>query len=44
MDEIPKDLIINFDQTGINYVLVTCWTMKQKGAKRVELVAKDDKW
>ena len=43
MDEIPKDLIINFDQTGINYVPVTSWTMEQEGAKRVELVAKDDK-
>ena len=40
MDEIPKDLIINFDQTGINYVPVT---MEQEGTKRVELVAKDDK-
>ena len=43
MDEIPKDLIINFDQTGINYVPVTSWTMEQEGAKRVEVVAKDDK-
>ena len=43
MDEMPKDLIINFDQTGINYIPVTSWTMEQEGAKRVELVAKDDK-
>ena len=42
MDEIPKD-IINFDQTGINYVPVTSWTMEQEGAKRLELVMKDDK-
>ena len=44
MDEIPKDLIINFDQTGINYVPVTSWTMEQESLKRVEVVAKDDKW
>jgi len=44
MDEIPKDLIINFDQTGINYVPLTSWMMEQEGAKRVEIVAKDDKW
>ena len=44
MDEIPEDLIVNFDQTGINYVLVSSWTMKQEGSKCVEVVAKDDKW
>ena len=43
MDEIPKDLG-NFDQTGINYVPVTSWTMEQEGSKHVEVVAKDDKW
>ena len=43
MDETPKDLIINFDQTGINYVPVISWTMEQKGAKCVELVVKNDK-
>jgi len=43
MDEIPPDLIINFDQTALNYVPVSHWTMDQEGAKRVEVVAKDDK-
>ena len=43
MDEIPKELIINFDQTGIHYVPVSDWTMAEEGAKRVELVGKDDK-
>ena len=43
MDEIPEDLIINFDQTGLNYVPVTSWTMEEAGARRVEVVAKDDK-
>ena len=44
MDEIPEDLVINFDHTGINYVPVTSWTMEQEVAKCVEVVAKDDKW
>ena len=43
MDEIPKELIINFDQTGIHYVPVSNWKMAEEGAKRVELVGKDDK-
>ena len=43
MDEIPPELIINFDQTALNYVPVSHWTMDQVGAKRVEVVAKDDK-
>ena len=43
MDEIPPELIINFDQTALNYVPVSHWTMDQEGAKRVEVVAKDDK-
>ena len=32
MDEIPEDLIINFDQTGLNYVPVTSWTMEEARA------------
>ena len=43
MDEIPMELIINFDQTGKHYVPVSDWTMAEEGAKRVELVGKDDK-
>ena len=43
MDEIPADLIINFDQTGLNIVPSSDWTMEAKGAKRVEAVGKDDK-
>ena len=41
--KFPPDLIINFGQTGINYVPISSWTMEQEGAKRVEMVAKDDK-
>ncbi len=43
MDEIPLDLIINWDQTGINYVPVSSWTMATKGAKRIEIFGVDDK-
>ena len=42
MDEIPVELI-NFDQTALNYVPATSWTMEKEGMKRVEVVAKDDK-
>ena len=27
MDEIPGELIINWDQTGVNYIPVASWTM-----------------
>ena len=43
MDEIPVELIINFDQTALNYVPSTSWMMEKEGTSRVEVVAKDDK-
>ena len=43
MNEIPLEMIINFDQTGINYVPVTLWSMEKQGSKRVEVMGKDDK-
>ena len=43
MDEIPGDLVINFDQTGIHYIPVSDWTMAEEGSKRVEITGKDDK-
>ena len=42
-DDIPKEMIVNFDQTGINYVPTGSWTMERQGSKRVEIVAADDK-
>jgi len=42
MDEIPHQLIINWDHTGINYVPVSSWTMETPGMKQVE-IGKDDK-
>ena len=43
MEDIPLPLIINWDQTGTNYVLVSEWTMEVKGAKRVEIGGLNDK-
>jgi len=32
IDQIPDELILNFDQTALNYVPVTPWTMEEEGA------------
>ena len=43
MDEVPVELMINWDQTSLNYIPVSQWTMAQEGAKWVEIDGKDDK-
>ena len=43
MEEIPPQLIFNWDQTGIKLVLSTSRTMNKQGARRVELVGLSDK-
>ena len=43
MEEIPFSLIINWDQTAVNYILLSSWTMEKRGTKRVEIVALDEK-
>lgn len=43
MDEVPPELVINWDHTGINYVPVSNWTMAKQGSKRIEIFGKDDK-
>ena len=43
MEEVPTELVINWDQIGINYVPVSAWTMEKEGAKRVEMIGKDVK-
>ena len=40
---IPGDLIINWDQTGINVVPSANYTMEQRGADRVEIAGYGDK-
>ena len=34
-EEIPCELVINWEQTGIHYVPVSSWTMAREGLKRV---------
>ena len=41
--EIPSDMIINWDQTAIKYVLVSNWTMANEGSQRAEVAAANDK-
>ena len=43
MEETPPELILNWDQTGINLVPSSGWTMEQRGATRVEVTGIDDK-
>ena len=43
LEEIPCELILNWDQMGIYLVLSSLWTMDKKGSKRVEIVGTNDK-
>ena len=43
MEEIPPDLVINWDHTGVNYVPVCSWTMAPEGSKRIEIAGVEDK-
>ena len=43
MAEIPHNLIINWDQTGIKYIPVSEWTMAQEESKLVEISGIEDK-
>ena len=43
MEEVPQALIVNWDHTGLKYVLVSSWTMAKEGSKRVEISGIDDK-
>ena len=43
MEEVPNDLIINWDHTGINYVPTSNWTMAEEGSSRVEIIGLGDK-
>ena len=44
MEEIPPELVLNWDQTGINIVPASLWTMDQQGKNRVEMIGLIDKW
>ena len=41
MDEIPAELVINFDPVGLNIVPTSDWTIEAEGSKRVEIIGKD---
>lgn len=43
MEEIPIELIFNWDQTGLNLVPVSSWTMELKGSKCVAIQGLTDK-
>ena len=43
MEEIPGELVLNWDQTGIKLVPSSTWTMERKGERRVEMVGVNDK-
>ena len=43
MEEVPDDMILNWDQTTIKYIPVSNWTMATEGSKRIELIGQDDK-
>ena len=38
MEQIPPELILNWDQTGIKIVPCSTWTMDKSGSKRVEMI------
>ena len=43
MEEIPPEFILNWDQTGINLIPASSWTMDQKGAERGETMGVNNK-
>lgn len=43
MQEVPPELIFNWDQTAINYVSMGQWTMNHSGGKIVPIAHSDDK-
>ena len=43
MEEIPSQLILNWDQTGLHLVPASNWTMANKGLKHVEMKGIEDK-
>lgn len=42
-NNIPDDLILNWDQTGVKMIPTSEWTMATAGSKQVEMVGLDDK-
>ena len=43
MEEIPQELILNWDQSAIHYVPVSSWTMTKEGCKKISIAGTDNK-
>lgn len=43
MEDIPKELIINWDHNGLHYIPVSSWIMAQEGSQRVKICGVQDK-
>ena len=43
MEEIPEELIVNWDETAMKLVPLSSWTMVKKGTKHVKISGVDDK-
>ena len=43
MQDVPDDMVVNWDQTAIKYIPLSNWTMDKEGSKRVEVAGIDDK-
>ena len=43
MEEVPAELVLNWDQMSIKIVPSPSWIMKKCGVKHVEIVGADDK-
>ena len=42
-ENIPANLILNWDHTGLHYVPTSSWTLEEKGSQKVAITAIDDK-
>jgi len=42
LNDIPPELIFNWDQTGINLVPSPLWTLDKKGKKRIDVAGHQD--
>jgi len=43
-NNIPDDLILNWDEMDVKMVPTSEWTMAPAGSKQVEMLGLDDKW
>lgn len=44
LEDIPDQLILNWDHTGVKIVPTSFRMMEEKWKKKVEIMARDDKW